>query len=433
MKPNIIYIHSHDTGRYIQPYGHAVATPNLQRLAEEGVLFRQNFCVNPTCSPSRAALLTGSYPHENGMLGLAHRGFSLHDYQQHLLHTLRKAGYISVQTGVQHIAAEDGEKEPWQISGYDDHVGNKHCGHDGAVAFLSAPPDEPFFLAVGFSETHRVFPPLEDSPDDARYCLPPAPLPDTKETREDMVRYKASARILDQKIGDVLDALEKSGKADNTLVICTTDHGIAFPHMKCNLTDHGIGVLLIMRGPAGFNGGKVVDAMVSHLDLFPTICELIDIPQPDWLRGSSLIPLVDDTASSLHDALFFEVNYHAAYEPMRAVRTERWKYIRRFADRRKPVLANCDNGESKSFLLDQDWTSRVLEQEFLYDLYFDPNEVSNQVDNPAFRHILENMRTRLDRWMEETDDPLRFGFVAAPDGAVINDPDDISPKTPRKR
>src|SRR5215471_17617747 len=75
-RPNILYIHSHDTGRYIQPYGHAVATPHLQRLAEEGVLFRRNFCANPTCSPSRAALLTGCYPHENGMTGLAHRGWS---------------------------------------------------------------------------------------------------------------------------------------------------------------------------------------------------------------------------------------------------------------------------------------------------------------------------------------------------------------------
>lgn len=78
-KPNILYIHSHDTGRRIQPYGHAIATPSLQQLAEEGVLFRQNFCVNPTCSPSRAALLTGNYPHENGMTGLAHRGWSLNN------------------------------------------------------------------------------------------------------------------------------------------------------------------------------------------------------------------------------------------------------------------------------------------------------------------------------------------------------------------
>ena len=99
-RPNILYIHSHDTGRYVQPYGYAVPTPNIQRLAEEGVLFRQAFCASPTCSPSRACLLTGQYAHNNGMLGLAHRGFSLNDYSHHLLHTLRRVGYVSALAGV---------------------------------------------------------------------------------------------------------------------------------------------------------------------------------------------------------------------------------------------------------------------------------------------------------------------------------------------
>src|SRR5260370_32174052 len=103
-RPNILYIHWHDTGRYVQPYGHAVPTPNIQRLAEQGVLFRKAFSAASTCSPSRAALLTGQAPHSSGMLGLAHLGFALHDYHQHLLHTLRKAGYQSVLIGMQHIA-----------------------------------------------------------------------------------------------------------------------------------------------------------------------------------------------------------------------------------------------------------------------------------------------------------------------------------------
>src|SRR6266849_5087901 len=93
--PNILYIHSHDSGRYLQPYGYAVPTPNLRRLAGEGVLFRRAFSAAPTCSPSRAALLTGQCPHQNGMLGLAHRGFSMNDYGKHILHTLRAANYRS--------------------------------------------------------------------------------------------------------------------------------------------------------------------------------------------------------------------------------------------------------------------------------------------------------------------------------------------------
>jgi hypothetical protein len=101
-RPNILYLHSHDTGRYVQPYGYAIATPHIQALAEEGVLFRKAFCAAPTCSPSRASLLTGQHAHTSGMLGLAHRGFSLTTYQQHLLYTLRKEGYQSALIGEEH-------------------------------------------------------------------------------------------------------------------------------------------------------------------------------------------------------------------------------------------------------------------------------------------------------------------------------------------
>src|SRR3954453_18770965 len=117
--PNILYLHSHDTGRYIQPYGYAVRTPNLQKLAEESILFRQAFDAAPTCSPSRAAFLTGHCPHKNGMVGLAHRGFLLNDYRQHLLHWLRPHGYRSTLIGVQHIA-----KDPKTI-GYDEVISTK--------------------------------------------------------------------------------------------------------------------------------------------------------------------------------------------------------------------------------------------------------------------------------------------------------------------
>ncbi|MDT8390172.1 MAG: sulfatase [Lentisphaeria bacterium] len=435
-KPNIIYINSHDTGRYIQPYGHAIHTPNLQKLAEEGVLFRNNFCINPTCSPSRAALLTGSYPHENGMLGLAHRGFLLNDYSQHLVCALKSAGYTTAQTGTQHVAVDTDGKEPWEICGFDQHLGKKHCGRSGAIEFLSNPPDQPFYLEVGFGNTHRGFPKLEDCPDDARYCLPPAPLPDTPETRQDMTRYKATARVLDQKIGDVLDALERSGEAENTLVICTTDHGIAFPRMKCNLQDAGIGVLLIIRGPAFtkasagkpcFSGGKVVDGMTSHLDIFPTICEVAGIEPPPWLRGASLTPFLEG-AEAIHDELFFEVNYHAGYEPMRAVRTNRWKYIRRFDEKwPRPVLCNCDNGESKTVWMDHGWADQPVPREELYDLCFDPNEMRDLANDPAHAETLRDMRDRLARWMKETNDPLLNGPVPAPRGAKVTDTDSPSP------
>ena len=412
-RPNILYLHSHDTGRYIQPYGHAVATPCLQKLAEEGVLFRQNFSVSPTCSPSRAALLTGCYPHENGMTGLAHRGYSLNDYGQHIIHTLRREGYVSVLAGVQHIASATAEEEAWQIIGYDTCINDGQ--HEQRVAsFLERPPKSPFFLSVGFHETHRKFPAVQDSAENPNYCLPPSPLPDTPETREDMARYKASARELDRKMGVVLDALEQSGSADNTLVICTTDHGIAFPRMKCNLHDSGIGTMLIMRGPGGFAAGRVIDCMTSHLDIFPTVCDLLQVEPPSWLRGKSLMPLVRKEATRLHDELFFEINDHAAFEAVRAVRTERWKYIRRFDEQRTPVLLNCDDGESKSLWLDYNWKDQPVPEESLFDLVFDPNETNNLVEEAARQDILETMRERLRRWMKTRSDPLLNDDIRQP-------------------
>ena len=106
--PNILYLNSHDTGRYVQPYGNAVPTPNIQWLADQGVMFRNGFCAAPSCSGSRAALLTGSYCHNNGMMGLAHRGFALYDYDQHIVRTLSRAGYHTELIGEQHVSADPG-------------------------------------------------------------------------------------------------------------------------------------------------------------------------------------------------------------------------------------------------------------------------------------------------------------------------------------
>ncbi len=427
MRPNILYIHSHDTGRYIQPYGHPVPTPHLQRLAEEGIVFRQNYAMAPTCSASRAALLTGMAPHSAGMIGLAHRGFALHDIRQHLVHTLHDAGYTSALVGVQHVAAHD------EMIGYHRVVlprsqRTADLVAPAAVEYLQSAPTQPFFLSVGFFETHREFP--EPGPDDdPRYLRPPDPLPDSPETRCDMAAFHASARILDEGMGRVFDALDETGLAENTLVICTTDHGLAFPGMKCTLTQHGLGTLLILRGPGGFTGGQVCDALVSHVDVFPTLCDLLEIAPPAWLQGHSLLPLVRDEANAINDEVFGEVTYHAAYEPQRAARTTRYSYIRRYDDRVRPVLPNCDDSPSKDLWLEAGWADHLMPSEELYDLAFDPQERRNLVDDPAMAPALAEMRRRLLRWMERTDDPLLQGEpVPAPSGAQINDPDGLSPR-----
>jgi arylsulfatase A-like enzyme len=424
-RPNIVYLHSHDSGRYLQPYGHNIPTPRLQRLATEGVLFRQAFSAAPTCSPSRASLLTGQWAHQNGMLGLAHRGFAMVDYSRHIVHTLRKAGYHSVLAGLQHVAPTPG------MIGFDEIISPKGTAAAQvapvAAAFLDKKPTQPFFLDVGFFETHREYPaPTAD--DDPRYLQPPTPMPDTPETRRDMAGFRASARQLDRGVGMLLDALERNGLAENTIVISTTDHGLAFPRMKCNLTDAGWGVSLIVRGPGVFRGGKVCDAMVSHLDVFPTLCEVLEIEKPAWLEGKSLLPVLKGEQKEINDQVCAEVNYHASYEPVRAVRTHRYKYIKRFAGRMIAVLPNCDDSPSKDLWLEYGWKQREIAQEELYDLVFDPAEQNNLVADQSASAALQDMRDRMRKWMVRTNDPLLKGPVQAPAGAKVNPVDGISPR-----
>jgi N-sulfoglucosamine sulfohydrolase len=426
--PNIVYLHSHDSGRYVQPYGHPVPTPNIQRLADQGLLFRQAFCGAPTCSGSRACLLTGQWAHSNGMVGLAHRGFELHDYSQHLVHTLREAGYWSGLIGEQHVSVDPG------VLGYDDvvEVDTNHVDSiaPAALQLLRSAPPRPFFLSVGFFETHREF--FEPSSvRDALYSLPPANLPDTPETRRDMAAYKASARSLDQGVGAVLNALDEQDLADDTLLLLTTDHGLAFPGAKATLTDRGIGVMLIARGPGGFHGGRVTDALVSQIDIYPTLCELAVIAPPKFVQGRSLLPLVRREVDEVNDQVFAELTYHAAYEPQRAIRTRRFKYIRRFGERDMPVLPNVDDSPSKDVLVAHGWAERPLAREQLYDLVFDPAEAGNLVDDPAYQEVRRELSARLERWMQETGDPLLEGAVEPPAGAELNDPAQRSAKEPR--
>ena len=433
--PNIVYLHSHDTGRYIQPYGYAVETPNMQRFAEEGVLFRNAFCAAPTCSPSRAALLTGMYPHSCGMLGLAGKNLCrLNDYGQHLSHFLKANGYETVLSGIEHEAPHGETKA---LLGYDRYLDeswpswadcflkwNEFYAESSAGYILEADPNKPFFLSCGFSLTHRMGPGEQwhtsekaaEPLGDPRYVRPPAPLPDTPETRRDFADFRVAANHLDRCVGRVLEALDEAGLAENTLVIITTDHGLAYPHMKSNLTDHGAGVMLMLRGP-GLTGGKVSDALVSHVDIFPTICEVAGLTPPPWLQG---VPV-----SKTREEVFGEVNWHGFPEPMRSVRTSRYKYIRRYLVR--PGSVNCDASVSRSLLCQNGWDERSRPSECLFDLMFDPQEANNLAGDPALAEVLADMRARLARWMQETNDPVLTGRIEPRPGMIVQSEDKNRP------
>ncbi|MEM6313794.1 MAG: sulfatase-like hydrolase/transferase, partial [Planctomycetota bacterium] len=283
----------------------------------------------------------------------------------------------------------------------------------------------PFFLDVGFYTTHRTGP-IEpgskvaghNAPDwplgDPRFVDVPPCLPDVPDVRKDFADYAAAVGRLDGYIGTVLGALDDAQLTDQTLVIITTDHGIAFPWMKCNLTAHGTGVMLLMAGPDQFQGGRVVDDAVSHLDVFPTVCDVLGLEHPDWLQGESTLPLLADDHTSRDRPIFAEVNYHARREPMRAVRTRRFSYIRRLDPLDHTVLGNIDDSLTKLHLHELKAFDPPPPAEQLFDLLHDPHERSDVADDPDYAPALAEMRERLDAWMRETNDIALQGPIDLP-------------------
>ena len=450
---HILYLHTHDTGRYIEPYGYPVSSPHLDGLAEEGTLFRNAFSAAPTCSPSRAGLLTGSTPHQQGMLGLAHRGFSLKNYDRHLANYLQNYGYETVLCGMQHVAAEA------EDIGYDKIIGLSEDGNPAgeydegeelsdataidrqnavrAREYLQGIPEvleegkEAFFLSLGLINTHLPFPAVGEDVDADR-LKPFHPLPDHPDVRKDMAEFQASLSVVDDIAGEILAALENTGLDGETLVIFTTDHGLPFPRMKCTLYDEGIGVALILKYPGNPAAGEVEEALVSQLDIFPTICDLLDIDRPDWLEGNSLLPLLQGSQEKIRDEIYGEITFHAAYEPVRCIRTDRYKYIRNFSGASGPIPANVDKSRTRE-LLEKSGFYKLREnakpeagaekpEEELYDLLLDPGERENRADSPEYRDIKEDLKDRLKNWMKRTDDPLLEGPVDVPEGAKINRP-----------
>lgn len=434
MKKNILYIHTHDSGRYLEPYGFRVETPNIMQLAREGTLFRNTYCAAPTCSPSRVGLLSGMSPHSSNMLGLAQRGFQMDDYGKHLVNFLKGQGYNTSLFGVQHEAPLS------SMIGYD-YVYEANCDESDfmsrdlgacrhAAEYLDKYAGEkPFFMSVGFIHTHRKYPDDAEEYINPDYVIPPFTVADTKENRKDMAAYMRSAQIADMCVGEVLQALRQSGCEDDTIIIFTTDHGIAFPFMKCNGYDTGMGVALIMKYKGNPSAGKVCNSLLSQIDIFPTLCDMNGLEKPDYLQGKSFIKVFENPEAKINEQVFSEVTYHAAYEPMRCIRTERYKLIRYYDFHNGYVPANIDESSSKSLLIHSGLLRKSRAREMLFDLYIDPVERENLIENPDYKEIYTDLRLRLEEWMEKTEDPLlKVSYrVPKPEGAYVNRLQDLDP------
>jgi N-sulfoglucosamine sulfohydrolase len=411
-RPNVVLFISHDTGRFVSPYGvGTVHPPNLERLAAESVLFENAFCTAPQCSPSRAALVTGRYPHSNGVMGLTHQDYawSLHPSERPAAVLFGEGGYQTWLLGLQHETQDAG------TLGFD-HV--DLCFNLAGVperlevALAGRDPSRPFFCQLGCFETHRPWTQPGIEPDTSLGITVPAYLRDGPETRKEMAAFQGMVRHFDRELGRLLTVLDRSGLREDTILVVTTDHGAALPMAKGTLRDPGIETLLLMRYPGGGWGqGRRMGPLVSNVDILPTLLQAAGLEVPEAVQGTSFLSLLRGEETPARDAIFAEKTFHDCYDPMRGVRTRRYKYIRYFEKTaHHPIPADTAMGGASREL------GPVARSGFeeLFDLEADPGETRNLAGQGAYAHVCEEMRARLAAWMQATRDPLLEGPVGSP-------------------
>jgi len=413
-RPNILHIVPHDLGNWLGCLGHAdVRSPRLDELAAQGVRFTHHFGASTCCSPARGCTMTGRYAHSNGLMGLVNQGWRLPPEELTLVDHFRDAGYFTVHGGFQHerVHRQDNRYERLLDSGtgieaiYCDNV----C--QTAEAFLRErrPGDPPFYLNLGFFEVHAPW----NRPEYQGHCQPenvvvPGFLPNIPLVREAMARFYGAITHFDACIGGVLDALDETGLAEDTLVVFTTDHGISFPRAKETLYDPGIQTALILRWPGHIAAGRKQDVLISSVDLAPTLLEAIGQPIPEAIQGRSFWPLLTGKPYTPRTELYSERNWHCYFDPNRAVRTDRFKLIRNYARRgRMPYPHEITEAETIRDLYRRDVSGEDRPYEQLFDLVADSWEMRNVADDPACAETLADLRARLDAWMTETADFMR--------------------------
>jgi arylsulfatase A-like enzyme len=425
MKPNIIMIICHDLGQHLSCYGNiSVKTPNIDYIAEDGILFRNYFATSPLCSPSRGSIMTGRYPATTGFMGLVNRGWELSPKEKTLPAYLKEFGYSTYLFGFQH------ERRDPKSLGYDYVIGWYDPPHlarkitPQVVSFLEEKDiKEPFFACIGFFEVHRPWGIYEKV--DPKIVKVPNYLPDDSNVREDLAMFYGSILETDYYVGRILEALRKSNREANTLLIFTTDHGIAFPRAKSTLYDAGIKTTLLLRWcEGGLRGGKVYNELLSNIDLLPTLLDILEADIPEVIQGKSFKGLLYKGDYSPRKEIFAQKDWHDIYDPIRCIRTERFKYIRNFVEGIWPYLPlPLDIEESLSRkALGNSHFLRLREKEELYDLKEDPDEFNNLANDTEYSCILKELRDRLWNWMEENKDPILEGPIPVPGRGFVQDP-----------
>jgi arylsulfatase A-like enzyme len=413
VRPNFVVMIADDVSADdLGCYGHPrVQTPNLDRLARQGVRFDAAFLTCSSCSPSRCSILTGRYPHSTGAPELH---MPLPAGQVVFAGLLKRAGYHTAAAGKWHLgkAAEanfDSVLPPGGPSGCENWL----------KALRQRPKDKPFFLWLASLDAHRDYQPnaipRPHEPGDA--VVPPF-LPDAPETRRDLALYYDEIGRLDGHVGAVLAELERQGVADDTLVLFLADNGRPFPRCKTTVYDSGIKTPLLVRWPARVKPGGVCRGLVSSVDVAPTLTELAGLGPSDTFRGKSYAKLLSDPAASVRDHVFAEHNWHDYQAHERAVRSDRFLYVRN-AYPHLPCTPPADAVRSPTFqaMLQLEAAGKLpgpqrgcfvapRPREELYDVRSDPHCLTNLAEDPARSDTLARLRRELDAWAERTGDAV---------------------------
>jgi N-sulfoglucosamine sulfohydrolase len=436
-RPNIILFVADDHGTdAIGAYGNKVIkTPNLDRLATQGVRFNNAYCTTASCAASRSVILTGLYGHATGSYGHVHdyHHFSTYDIVKSLPVLLENEGYTTARIGKYHVAPE---------SVY--HFGKVLKANPRSTVAMAEEckdvlaSENPFFLYFCTDDPHRAastnpgqwnapnsfgntldgYPGVETVTYNPDEVVVPAFLPDTKEGREEIAQYYQSVSRIDQGFGRLMQMLEESGKADNTIVIYISDNGMAFPGAKTTLYEPGMKLPCIIRDPFSKLKNTTSNAMISWVDLTPTILDMAQVEiKENSLHGRSFKEVLNVKEPQGWDQIYASHTFHeiTMYYPMRVVRDKNFKLIRNIAWRLEYPFASdlwaastwqeVHRGQ-KEFYGNRKVKDYLYRPEFeLFNLEKDPGEIVNLANDPAYREVLDTMIKKMKDFQIKTKDP----------------------------
>ncbi|HJS08360.1 MAG TPA: sulfatase [Pirellulales bacterium] len=420
-RPNILWLIAEDFGPHLGCYGtKEVTTPNLDRMAADGVRYTRFFVTCPVCSPSRSAFMTGMYQTTIGAHNhRSHRddGFKLPDGVRLLTHWMRDAGYFTanVRQFPEPIKFKGAGKTDWNFN-----FEGKPFDSD---QWTDLKTHQPFFAQVNFQETHRAFrAPAKADP--SKVEIPPY-YPDHPVTRDDWAKYLDAATELDRKVGVVLKQLAADGLADNTIVVFFGDNGQAHVRGKQFCYDSGLHVPLIIHWPKAlaeqrqFKRGAVDERLLSSIDLAPTMLAIAGAKKPEKMQGSVFL---GDQAGEPRQYVFgARDRCDETVFRFRTVRDERYRYIRNFTPERPFLLPNQYKErqypvwnlikelakENKLTPTQAVLAAPTMPAEELYDTKNDPHEINNLAGSPEHKEVIARMRAALTKWIEESNDQGR--------------------------